>query len=211
MTETHPHLAVESTPTRGLLAAALFALLAPEAAAESPAKTHPDDILQAGCAVHMAEADAEGIAEVTADCRWPVPPRRVAEVVLDQEAMDDVLSTVSESRVLSDGRVLQVHSMGWGVADRQVTLDSRQRELPEGGLRIEFDRAPVQEPLGEGRVQILVDEGYWEIVGDGAGGTHMRYGVRYDPGGNLKPWLVRKFQKSGVAQSMEEVREAAQR
>jgi hypothetical protein len=41
-----------------------------------------------------------------------------------------------------------------------------------------------------------------------AGGTQLYYTSRYDAGGTLKPFLVRRFQKEGIATSLEELRAA---
>jgi hypothetical protein len=164
-----------------------------------------------GCLVRTDDVDARGVAEVSADCRWSIPPEHVVGIVRDQDAIDEVLSSLSESTLLPDGRVLQVHSTGWVAADRQVTLRFDTRRLPDDGLRSDFERAAEQKPLAPGRVQVALDRGWWEIHPDGRGGTHLRYTVRYDAGGNLKPWIVRRFQKAGVARSMEELRLAAER
>lgn len=164
-----------------------------------------------GCLVRTDDVDEGGVAEVSADCRWPIPPEYVVGIVRDQDAIDEVLSSLSESTLLPDGRVFQVHSMGWVAADRQVTLRFRTHRLADDGLRSDFERAAEQQPLAPGRVQITLDRGWWEIHPDGRGGTHLRYAVCYDAGGNLKPWLVHRFQKAGVALSMEELRLAAER
>ncbi len=164
-----------------------------------------------GCRVRTDDLDERGVAEVSADCRWSVPPEYVVAIVRDQDAIDEVLSSLSESTLLPDGRVFQVHSMGWVAADRQVTLRFQTRRLADDGLRADFERAAEQQPLTPGRVQITLDRGWWEIHPDGRGGTHLRYAVRYDAGGNLKPWIVRRFQKAGVALSMQELRLAAER
>lgn len=164
-----------------------------------------------GCVTRLSEDGARGVAGASADCRWALPYSRVAAVVQDQEAIDAVLSSVAESRVLPDGRVLQVHTLGFGIADRQVTLDLRVRELPGPGIRVDFRRAGSQEPLVRGRVAIAVDEGFWQVTPDGPEHTRLRYRVRYDPGGRLEPWLLRRFMRAGVTRSLEEVRRAAER
>lgn len=191
--------------------AALLALPAISSGREAqggPAR--PDDAGGSGCFVRAGVKDASGIAEVTADCWWPILPERVIAIVRNQDEIDEVLSSVSESTLLPDGRVVQVHTMGWPFADRQVTLLFRGQALLDGGHRIEFRRAREQQRLRDGAVQIALDRGWWEIRPDGEGATHLRYGVRYDAGGGLQPWLVRRFQKTRIAQSLEEVRRAAE-
>jgi len=192
----------------------LLALSALSAAAsgdeEQMASNRPGGLVRDGCVMQVADADAHGIAEVSADCRWPVAPERVVEIIRNNDDIDEVLSSVSDSRVLADGRVVQVHAMGRLVADRQVTLRFHSREFDDGGVRIDFESAREQHRLGEGRVQIALDEGSWEIRPDGLGGTRLRYAVRYDAGGSLKPWIVRGFQKAGINRSMQEIRLAAE-
>lgn len=184
------------------------ALGVPVAASADDAAAGSDRL---GCVIRLSESDARGAAGATADCRWALPYTRVAAIVHDQEKIDAVLSSVADSSVLPDGRVLQVHSLGFGTADRQVTLDFQIRELPKAGIRLDFRRAASQEPLGRGRVAIAVDEGFWQVRSDGPDHTQLRYRVRYDPGGRLEPWLLRRFLRSGVTRSLEEVRRAAER
>ncbi len=190
--------------------AAIFVLVLAAAPASADDATAGDDPHPLGCVIRRSEPDARGVSGATAACRWAVPYPRVAAIVHDQDAIDAVLSTVTESSVLPDGRVLQVHSLGFGTADRQVTLDLQLRELPEAGIRMDFRRAGRQEPLGRGRVAIAVDEGFWQVSPDGPDHTQLRYRVRYDPGGRLEPWLLRRFLRSGVTRSLEEVRRAAE-
>ena len=163
------------------------------------------------CTVRVVGKDARGVAEIAATCLWPVPHGRVEEILRDQGNIDDVLSSVSESTLLADGRVLQVHSLGFGIADRQVTLAFRIESLEDSGIRLHFRRAPLQEHLQKGRVEIRVDTGFWQVSSDGGGGTRLDYSVRYDAGGHLEPWLVARFMRSGVERSMAEVRRAAER
>ncbi len=162
------------------------------------------------CSVRVVGKDAHGVAEIAATCRWPVPHGRVAEILRDQDNIDEVLSSVSESTLLADGRVLQVHSLGFGIADRQVTLAFRIESLEDRGIRLHFRRAPEQEQLREGRVEIRMDTGFWRVSSDGGGGTRLDYSVRYDAGGHLEPWLVTRFMRSGVERAMAEVRRAAE-
>ena len=162
------------------------------------------------CSVRVVGKDARGVAEIAATCRWLVPHERVEGILRDQGNIDDVLSSVSESTLLADGRVLQVHSLGFGIADRQVTLAFRIEPLEGTGIRLHFQRAPEQEHLQEGRVEIRVDTGFWRVSSDGGSGTRLDYSVRYDAGGHLEPWLVTRFMRSGVERAMAEVRRAAE-
>ncbi|MAE93272.1 MAG: hypothetical protein CL910_01290 [Deltaproteobacteria bacterium] len=161
-----------------------------------------------GCVV---AADPRAPSAVRAECRWPVAHQRVAQVLRNQAGIASVLSLVSESRPLSGGRFLQVHAVGWGIADRQITLRFVERTLEDGGLHLDFRPAGTQEPVPPGRVQVEADEGSWQVRPDGRGGTHLRYELRYEAGGGLKPWMARRFQSSGVAKAMAELLAAARR
>jgi Polyketide cyclase / dehydrase and lipid transport len=178
----------------------------------SSAEIQPSDareVERAGCRIRTARVDAGGIATVSADCRWQLAPEAVVATVRHPERLGDALSSLRECTRLPDGRVLQVHKIGWPLGDRQVTLDWRETGLPDGGIRLDYRRADRQEPLAEGRVAIVEDEGLWVIRPDGTGGTRLSYTSRYDAGGSLKPWVVRRFQKDGIATSLEELRAAA--
>ncbi len=196
---------------RALELAALASALALALAANAAAEIQSEDArgaLRAGCRVHTARVDAGGVATVSADCHWELALEAVVATIRHPERLGDALSSLRECTKLSDGRVLQVHKIGWPLGDRQVTLDWRETGLPDGGMRLDYRRAARQEPLAEGRVAIVEDEGLWVIRPDGSGGTKLSYTSRYDAGGSLKPWLVRRFQKDGIAASLEELRAA---
>jgi Polyketide cyclase / dehydrase and lipid transport len=190
-----------------LTAAALLLASAAGGSAEMQSQD-PQSIERAGCLVRTARIDARGVATVSADCHWEISPEAVLATMRSPETLSEALSSLGDCQRLPDGRVLQVHKVGWPLADRQVTLDWRESALPEGGVRFDYRRAEKQEPLSEGRVAIVEDEGLWTIRPDGAGGTRLSYTSRYDAGGSLKPWVVRRFQKDGIAASLEELRAA---
>jgi hypothetical protein len=160
------------------------------------------------CAVELARVDA-GVGTFVADCRWHIAPRFVTAIVGDSRRVAEASSSLIESTKLADGRVVNVHSPGWPIADRQSTLAIDKRPLPGGGLMLAYELAPSQEPLPPGRVQALRDEGRWEIRGDGNGGTKLRYESRYDPGGGLPLVLVRSTVGSSIEESLREILAAA--
>lgn len=190
------------------VASALLITLAAAASAEASGDD-AQNISRAGCVIRTTEIDARGIATVAAECHWPLAPEAVLATLRDPEKLGVALSSLGECKRLPDGRILQVHTVGWPLDDRQVTLEWRETPLADGGVRIEYRRAEQQEPLAAGRVAILLDEGHWEIRAVGQGAMTLSYSSRYDAGGNLKPWVVRRFQKDGIATSLEELRAAA--
>jgi hypothetical protein len=164
----------------------------------------------AGCAITLARTDAAGVATYTAACHWPVAPRFVAAIVGDPKRIEAASTSLAESTKLPDGRVLNVHSPGWPIGDRQSTLAIDKTPLPDGGLLLSYALAREQEPLGAGRVQARRDDGRWEIRGDGGGGTLLRYETTYDAGGGLPVSLVQRTVRSSVAESLTELRAAAE-
>ena len=187
-------------------AVVLAGLLAPSVAAE-PA----DDasvLERAGCRVHTTAVDAQGVATVAAECEWPIATHELVATLRDPARLGEALSSLRSSERLPDGRVVQVHQPGWPFEDRQVTLDWRETALADGGLRIETAPAARQEPIRAGRTSIRESRSLWEIFPSPAGGTRLSYLSRYDAGGSLKPWLVRRFQKYGIAATLAELRAA---
>ncbi|MCK6530629.1 START domain-containing protein [Myxococcota bacterium] len=163
---------------------------------------------RAGCAISVGDRDARGTELVIADCAWPVPPGKVVAAVTRAADHDVYLSSVKESTALPDGRVLQVHQAS-GIGDRQITLDFTTRRFDDGGVKVSWTRSATQEPLVSGRVDCPLDDGAWEVHPDGQGGSKVTYTLRYDPGGKVPLWLVRAFQKGGMADLVEEMRKAA--
>jgi hypothetical protein len=103
-----------------------------------------------------------------------------------------------------------VHSPGWPIDDRQSTLAIDKTPLPEGGLLLAYALAREQAPLGAGRVQARRDDGRWEIRSDGGSGTLLRYETTYDAGGGLPVSLVQRTVHASVAESLAELRAAAE-
>lgn len=167
-----------------------------------------DVVSRAGCSVRTEQVDADGVATVAAECRWPLDPSAVLATLRSPEKLGAALSSLGECRRLPDGRVLQVHEIGWPLEDRQVTLEWRETPLDGGGVRIDVLPAERQEPLPAGRTAIRESAGRWEIRPDGPHATRIHYTSRYDAGGSLEPWLVRRFQRAGVASSLAELRAA---
>jgi hypothetical protein len=163
-----------------------------------------------GCAIALARTDAGGVATYSAECRWPVAPRFVAAIIGDPKQIEAASTSLVESTKLADGRVLNVHSPGWPIDDRQSTLAIEKTPLPDGGLLLAYALAREQVPLGAGRVQARRDDGRWEIRSDGGGGTLLRYETTYDAAGGLPVSLVQRTVRRSVAESLAELRAAAE-
>lgn len=192
---------------RGVLACAVVWLGVAPATAEPDAAAREDS---AGCRIRTVAVDEEGIATVEAHCRWDVTPAWLVSILRDPAQLDAALSTLSECRAVPGGRV-EVHTVGWPIADRQVTLDWSEHSLSGGGARFHFARSARQEPLRAGRVAVSLEEGFWEVRPAAGGGARLEYSTRYDAGGNLRPSVTRGFQRSGIAHALAELRAAAER
>jgi len=163
---------------------------------------------RADCAISVGPKDAAGLVLAMADCTWPIAPAKVIAAVRAIEKHDDYLKSVSESTILADGRVLQIHQAS-GISDRQITLSVTNKDLPDGGFKTSWTRAGTQEALREDMVDAPVDDGSWEVHPDGAG-SKVIYSLRYDAGGKVPNWLVQSFQKTGIADIVEQMRAAAE-
>ena len=162
-----------------------------------------------GCAIALARTGPDGVGTYTAECRWPVAPSTVSELVGTPGKMAEVTTALLESTRLADGRVVQVISSGWPIADRQSTLAIEREALPGGGLLLSYSLAPEQVPVAKGRVAARRNDGRWEIR-PGAGGTQLRYESAFDAGGDLPPSLVQRAVPERMAQSLAELRAAAE-
>jgi len=163
---------------------------------------------RADCAISVGDPDEAGLKLVIADCTWPIAAPKVIAAVKAVEKHGEYLDSVKESKSLGGGRFLQIHQAS-GISDRQITLKFTNEDLPNGGFRTKWTRDSKQEPLRDGVIDAPVDDGMWEVVPDGAG-SKVTYHLKYDAGGKVPNWLVQSFQKSGVADIVEQMREAAE-
>ena len=132
---------------------------------------------------------------------------KVIKAVSDVEKHDDWLDSVKESNPLGGDRYMQVHQAD-GISDRQITLKYTNEQRPDGGFRTSWTRDDPQEPLGDGRVDAPVDDGYWDVIPNGSGST-VEYGLLYDPGGRVPKWIVNGFQKGGTMDIVGQMKAAA--
>jgi hypothetical protein len=141
-------------------------------------------------------------------CEWKAPITSIKAIFKDSGEHDTYMTSVVESTVLADGRVLQVHQAD-GISDRQITLDFSEEEFEDGGYRVSWTRSPKQEPLASGRIDVPLDDGYWEVRPGQSGVNKVIYSLRYDPGGRVPAFIVRAFQKNGLAVLLNEMEQVA--
>lgn len=160
---------------------------------------------RADCVITVG--DRQGVTDlIVADCQWAIPASKIVPVIKDAELHDEIFDSVVSSRKLGEGRFQQVHQAS-GISDREITLDFTTTTLPDGGIRVAWTRSARQEPVGEDNVAAPQDDGYWEVHDNGNGTSHVIYSLRYDPGGRVPSWVVRAFQKGGIADLVEEMRD----
>jgi len=160
---------------------------------------------RAGCVITVGERDDRGTDLIVATCQWTADATRVQAVIRDAPS-HVFLSSVTESRALADGRIVQIHKAS-GISDREVTLNFVETGVGEAGIRVSWTLSAKQEPVGDGRISAAVNEGYWEVHDLGGRQVKVVYSLRYDPGGRVPNWVVRAFQKGGVADILEEMRD----
>jgi hypothetical protein len=156
------------------------------------------------CKITAGDRDAEGNNLMLCYCDWKAPLASIKAIFKDSGEHDTYMTSVVESTVLADGRVLQVHQAD-GISDRQITLDFSEENFEDGGYKVSWTRSAKQEPLGSGRIDALLDDGYWEVRPGKDGVNKVVYGLRYDPGGRVPSFIVRAFQKNGLAVLLNEM------
>ena len=156
------------------------------------------------CELTAGDRDKEGNNLMLCYCDWKAPLATIKEIFKDSGEHDTYMSSVVESTVLADGRVFQVHRAD-GIADRQITLDFSEEDFEDGGYRVSWTRSAKQEPLAEGRIDAPLDDGYWEVRPGEGGVNKVVYSLRYDPGGRVPTFIVRAFQKNGLAVLLNEM------
>jgi len=156
------------------------------------------------CKITSGDRDAEGNDLMLCYCDWKAPFASIKAIFKNSGEHDTYMTSVVESTVLADGRVLQVHQAD-GISDRQITLDFSEETFEDGGYRVSWTRSAKQEPLVSGRVDAPIDDGYWEVRPGEGGVNKVVYGLRYDPGGRVPGFIVRAFQKNGLAVLLNEM------
>ena len=169
-----------------------------------------DDADLGGCHVALVSVDAANVPTFRADCRWDVAPAWVRAVLSDPVRFAASSSSLKESLVLADGRIVNVQRAGWPLDDRQSTLEVRDEPQPDGGLVRSYRLAPQQAALASGRVQVGVDEGSWRVSAAPRGGTRIELVMRYEPGGNLPAGVVQSMSPPRIARGLDELRLAAE-
>ncbi len=161
------------------------------------------------CDFFQGPRDDSGAVVFRAECSWAdLQLEETDRVLRAWQDHDRVFSTVASAEL--DGscargaRVLHVHRAPL-LADRQVRLCMWVEEGRDG-YAYRWTPDPQQPPLQEDRVQVLADEGFWQLRLQPQG-LEVVSQMRYHPGGKVPMALVRWFQSLGLARFVEELRE----
>ena len=158
----------------------------------------------ADCEITAGDRDERGNNLMLCYCDWKAPLESIKAAFKNVEEHDTYMTSVVESTVLADGRVLQVHQAD-GISDRQITLDFSEESFAEGGIKVSWTRSKQQEPLQKGRIDPPMDDGSWTVHPGELGVNKVIYSLRYEPGGRVPGFIVRAFQKDGIAEVLVEM------
>lgn len=186
----------------GVFGALAAALAAPHAALA--------DASVPGCTVKLVRVDERNVPTFRGECEWSVAPVWVTAVLTDPVRLNASSSMLEDSRVLADGRIVNIQKTGWPFEDRQSTVAVTDEPLPNGGVRRSYRLADEQAPVAEGAVQVAVDEGRWEIVAS-PNGTRVTLEMTYEPGGNLPTRIVQSMSPKYIAKGLDELRVSAEK
>ncbi len=163
-----------------------------------------------GCTVEQRPAEGD-VTPIHVECRWPIPAERLDGLLRDVVAQGRIFSNLAESALVEksdDHLLVRQVQRATGMTDREVILEWRVEQIPQGH-RYRFEKARDQSALSGKRVEVAQNTGFWEVMSDGDG-SRVTYELRYLPGGDLSPFLVRMFQSSAVNGAMSELRNAAE-
>jgi len=163
-----------------------------------------------GCTVKLTAVDARNVPSFRGECEWSIAPFWVTAVLTDPVRLDESSSMLEDSRVLPDGRIVNLQKTGWPFEDRQSTVAVKDEPLPNGGVRRSYRLADEQAPVAKGAVQVAVDEGSWEIVGS-PNGTRVILEMSYEPGGNLPTRIAQSMSPKYIARGLDELRLSAEK
>lgn len=190
--------------TRRLLAL-LVLVLTFAVSASALADERKEVAKRADCVISVG--DRVGVTDlVLADCQWPIAASKIIPVIKDAGIHDKVMSSVVSSDKVGDLLYHQVHQAS-GISDREATLKFTITETGDT-VKVAWTLAPTQQPkTDEDNVAAVQDDGHWLVKDNGDGTSYVQYALRYDPGGRVPSWVVRAFQKGGIADIVEEMRE----
>lgn len=152
------------------------------------------------CQLFLGPAAGNGVVPMHAECTWPgVDLAKLDAAFSRWQDHDDLFTTIVSSDVeRTDGSaaiVRQVHRSK-GISDREALL-RMEKTAVEGGHRYAWTLVSEPFTVGDERVAVPFDTGYWEFTAVD-GGVKAVHHLEYDPGGSVPSFLVHWFQTSGL-------------
>lgn len=167
-----------------------------------------------GCVFYKAaDVEADGVQPLRAECDWEVDPAVLKRLLAKVEDHDMYFSGVAKCNMLSQtgrkAQTWQLHETP-GLSPREVVLDMETVDI-EGGQRFVWEKAADQSHNSGAGVEILLNQGKWEITDGPGGGSHVVYEARYLAGGRVPGLVVRWSQGSGVQRLVLELKSYAEK
>jgi len=193
---------------RSLAFAALLLAAAPAAAERVVVSTED------GITVEQEDAPGRTLPVLTGTTTMAAPPEQVAAWIQATHTYTQWQHNCEEARQVTaaDGSVYGYNRIGspWPVSDRDVVLRSRRSDLPDGGIRLEFENTTTPEvPPVDGVVRMRRLVGSYALRPEGTG-THVVYTLDSDPGGSRPGWLVRQASTDLPYYTLRNLRERAE-
>ncbi len=81
----------------------------------------------------------------------------------------------------------------WPAAPRDLVLQVKTEDTPDGGMIRRLQAAPDYIPPVKGRIRVPTLSGTWQMIPKGPKLTEVTYEMRGDPGGSVPSWLANQF------------------
>lgn len=98
----------------------------------------------------------------------------------------------------------------WPAAPRDLVLQVRTEETPDGGLIRHLKAAPDYIPPVKGRIRVPVLSGTWQMIPKGPKLTEVTYQMRGEPGGSVPSWLANQFMIDAPMETLRTLRVVAE-
>lgn len=194
-----------------ILPLALLLVAAPVAADEIP---WTDAGLSSGTHVWYRDFADLKARELKAETPMAVSPDRVWEVVSDIAHYREFMPYLAEIRKLEEceGGYYQYERATPPIVNaRDYTLRISLETDADTGVRrrkwsLANDKGP---PEQAGTVRVTINEGQFEVVPDGKGGTIFRYRLITNPGGSIPLWIAKRASTDSLPDLIDGIRKRA--
>ncbi len=162
-----------------------------------------------GCDYLQGSPGADGITPVRVECTWSeVDASALHRLLARPEGHASTFSGLSEARLVQrEGPITRIYQRfsARGVTDREVVVDFRTEELPNG-RSYRWTKSGDQSSLRGDGVEVPATEGQWAVTEQG-GQVRLVYELKLKLGGMVPSFMVRWAQGGAVEQTIVELRE----